>query len=325
MANFEDLILRDTRANQPAAGVAGRLYYVTDENVLERDNGSSWDNIGEISGGAGSDTTAIHTDVDSEIAGLTEETTPASGDWFLLEKSTGEKRKVDRDNLPGGSGDGPAWVSRLAAAIDSPNADSDEFSDDTISGWTAVTPTGTATWTEKRGLLSCLSYGSSANDACCQLKAMASATAPKTIETVVRMLSGDENWAMIGLMFSDGVLATSNAIVLMLYNGGTSTTCDLWSGTITNIATTVGAILVPPDRGFVVNPFMHMRLIWSAANNFKVQLSPDGVSWTDFAFGTKTVTLTPTHYGIFVSKWGGSQRMIGTFEYFRAYDADKSV
>lgn len=32
----------DTRANQPAAGTAGRLYYVTDEDVIERDNGTSW-------------------------------------------------------------------------------------------------------------------------------------------------------------------------------------------------------------------------------------------------------------------------------------------
>lgn len=50
--NFEDLIMRDTRANQPSAGIPGRLYYVTDENVLERDNGSSWDGVeGAGSGG----------------------------------------------------------------------------------------------------------------------------------------------------------------------------------------------------------------------------------------------------------------------------------
>ena len=45
MANFEDLIIRDTRANQPAFGVAGRLYYVTDESVLERDSGSAWEDV----------------------------------------------------------------------------------------------------------------------------------------------------------------------------------------------------------------------------------------------------------------------------------------
>jgi len=43
MANFDDLILQpNTRANQPAAGIAGRIYYVTDEAKIERDNGSAW-------------------------------------------------------------------------------------------------------------------------------------------------------------------------------------------------------------------------------------------------------------------------------------------
>lgn len=32
----------DTRANQPAAGTAGRFYHVTDEDVIEYDNGTSW-------------------------------------------------------------------------------------------------------------------------------------------------------------------------------------------------------------------------------------------------------------------------------------------
>lgn len=51
--NFEDLILRDTRANQPASGIPGRIYYVTDENVTERDNGSTWDDISDTGGGGG--------------------------------------------------------------------------------------------------------------------------------------------------------------------------------------------------------------------------------------------------------------------------------
>lgn len=51
--NFEDLILRDTRANQPAAGIPGRLYYVTDENVTERDNGATWDDCTDTGGSGG--------------------------------------------------------------------------------------------------------------------------------------------------------------------------------------------------------------------------------------------------------------------------------
>jgi hypothetical protein len=42
---LQDVILRDTRANQPAAASSneGWLYYVTDEDVLERSSGSAWE------------------------------------------------------------------------------------------------------------------------------------------------------------------------------------------------------------------------------------------------------------------------------------------
>lgn len=52
MANIEQLILPpDTRANQPAAGIPGRIYFVTDEGVLERDNGTAWEDISSVGSG----------------------------------------------------------------------------------------------------------------------------------------------------------------------------------------------------------------------------------------------------------------------------------
>jgi len=52
-------------------------------------------------GGAGSDTTAIHTNVDAEISGITGETTPVGTDYFLMEKaaSSNAKRSVLGSNL----------------------------------------------------------------------------------------------------------------------------------------------------------------------------------------------------------------------------------
>jgi len=49
MSLFAEAIQRDTRANQPAAGdvVVGTLYYVTDENVTERSNGSAWEDFSD--------------------------------------------------------------------------------------------------------------------------------------------------------------------------------------------------------------------------------------------------------------------------------------
>jgi hypothetical protein len=58
---LRDVIQRDTRANQPAATTkpVGSLYYVTDEEVLERGNGTTWDSYesgsdGDVAGPASS-------------------------------------------------------------------------------------------------------------------------------------------------------------------------------------------------------------------------------------------------------------------------------
>jgi hypothetical protein len=52
---LQDVIRRDTRANQPAAtGVpAGTLYYVTDEGKIERSTGSAWESVSETLAGLG--------------------------------------------------------------------------------------------------------------------------------------------------------------------------------------------------------------------------------------------------------------------------------
>ena len=64
MAKLEDLILRDTTLNKPAAGVAGRLYYDTDLETLERDSGVAWESIGPS---AASEVTADAVIVDHTI------------------------------------------------------------------------------------------------------------------------------------------------------------------------------------------------------------------------------------------------------------------
>src|SRR3990167_5729795 len=46
-ARLQDVILRDTRANQPVATAVptGSLYWVTDESTLERSSGSAWETV----------------------------------------------------------------------------------------------------------------------------------------------------------------------------------------------------------------------------------------------------------------------------------------
>ena len=52
MTLLSNVILRDTLANRPAAGTAGRLFYDSTNSILYRDNGASWDNV-EGTGAAG--------------------------------------------------------------------------------------------------------------------------------------------------------------------------------------------------------------------------------------------------------------------------------
>jgi len=56
-SRLQDVIMRDTRANQPLATAvsAGTLYYVTDEEVTERSSGSAWQDVSD----AGTVPTAI--------------------------------------------------------------------------------------------------------------------------------------------------------------------------------------------------------------------------------------------------------------------------
>jgi len=51
-------------------------------------------------GGGGTDEHAIHDNVDDEIVAITEEESPGMTDLLLLEKATGEKRRLQIINLP---------------------------------------------------------------------------------------------------------------------------------------------------------------------------------------------------------------------------------
>lgn len=58
MALLSAIILRDTLANRPSAGTAGRLFYDTTNSILYRDNGSSWDSVEGAAGMTNPMTTA---------------------------------------------------------------------------------------------------------------------------------------------------------------------------------------------------------------------------------------------------------------------------
>ena len=62
--------------------------------------------IAATGGGAGSDTTAIHDNIASEISAITEKVSPASTDLIIIEDSadSNSKKKIQIGNLPTGGG-----------------------------------------------------------------------------------------------------------------------------------------------------------------------------------------------------------------------------
>ncbi len=75
MATPSDIILRNTRALQPTPSLyaAGILYYVTDENILERWSGVAWENVEGVGGGGGGYTEGarVYNDANISIANST--------------------------------------------------------------------------------------------------------------------------------------------------------------------------------------------------------------------------------------------------------------
>lgn len=141
MAKLQDAILRDTLANRPAAGKAGRLFYDTTNGQLQRDNGSSWDSVGE--------TGAALTVQDEGASLATAAGTLNFTGAGVTASGTGAVKTI---NVPGGGGVASPfwWHSDNAPA--SPDAANREFTEGTTVGTLTrasdATPRGT--WTETR-------------------------------------------------------------------------------------------------------------------------------------------------------------------------------
>jgi len=222
--------------------------------------------------------------------------------------------------------DVPEWVSYLAArqSDETPHADDDLFGSDSSGDYTELDVSGTTTWTVSRGVLSCVFDDQTAADASVLVKAITSASAPMTIESRVRLLAADQNYDMLGICFTDGV--TSGDDMVGVEVGTTATAMQVLSthGTITNLDADFQAYLTSGPQQLLING-LYVRLIWTAANTFTVAISPDGVSWTAYGVGTDSYTFTPTHLGMWVSTYGGTAPVVGTWDYLRVYDSDLSV
>jgi hypothetical protein len=198
---------------------------------------------------------------------------------------------------------------------------SDEFSTVSLDGnWTRVDRSGNSagvTWTQSGDMLSVKSTATdNAGEMHALVKPLGGASFPLTFTTASRhMHRYATNYQMLGIVLADGVT----------YGSGTQLADIMY-------VDTSAAGLRPSPRSFTgfntnVNTYdtnswsYHGGLVWhrwnwTAANTFTYETSPDGVSWIQLG-GTISLTITPTHAGVWISHWGTAQSSIGSFEFFR--------
>lgn len=209
------------------------------------------------------------------------------------------------------------WEDKVAKLPASPNANDDEFNDDSFTGWTAVVPGSPASVvaTESNDALSVYhpSGAAGARDAHAWVKSLGGASAPVVIETCMRggNLEGQpSNNLFMGILFADGTASGAGTQILGLLDLYTpNVAIEKW----TNYTTFSAQVTKNITRWYALA--IYMRLSWTAANTWKFEVSPDGISWITVQTGWSQ-TMTPTHYGVFVAN-GTAQPTVTTFEYFR--------
>jgi hypothetical protein len=219
---------------------------------------------------------------------------------------------------PGAGGSGTAWLDPVPSGNAPAGTDDDEFADASLTGFTAQTVSGTATWTEDNDVLSVLFHSQTSGDWAAQLKALTTPSSPLVIQTAVRVFSPHTSSALVGLLLTDGTTTTSNCIAattIVTTSNNNIIAARGW--TLTDLQ---NPVLDQHASSFsMMIPWLYMRLTWSAANTFLAEWSPDGVTWSDFGLGNQSHTMTPTHMGVAVTNFGGGTTTprIATFEYLR--------
>lgn len=271
---------------------------------------------------AGDDPNAIHDNVAGEIDAITEKATPVDADLVIIEDSEDSfnKKSVQVGNLPGGSGpsgDVPPWVSHLYVPDDTPLV-AQEF--DGSSGYTKVEPSGTTNDVEARSLLSVLFHGQTSSHATAYLFPFPGGESFDVddyleVGLMVTGFAGSEN-TIVGCLLTDGTTTTSNQIACW-YFFTTLGNVDLRGGVLNNFGATLGQREVNVRS---VMPLVRIRLRCTAANTWQGEISPDGLQWTAYGASAVSRTITPTHYGVTVTRSGsGSEPSVVGFDYLRWY------
>lgn len=321
----------------------GRLAAQNDENGVLYNNGGTTDATGVASWPAGAPIRMIltwHADrdrimgkiagIDGNVLNLAEDysSPPAKGNTVYGAISF--NNAVVTRFAAGHAVELPATIQPLSSYSSTWNAalfdrteygetlhvDDQEFNN-ALSGNTALTVSGTNTWTVKGSRLSSRYANQTSGDITAQLWSLTPSSSPITIEAAVGLTGTLTNDSTAGIVLTDGATATDNCVFLRTY-WNTNWAVSLARGTATSFDTTTWSTnTVDPILGLV-----YLRLIWKSSNTFHGMYSPDGISWMDFGHSDASFTMTPTHFGFATTTNGNAAERIAWCEYLRVTEAN---
>lgn len=215
----------------------------------------------------------------------------------------------------GGGGGGNALIQDLAWTAPAFHTGNDEFTGSSPPAWSQVTPSGSATFTEGNGVLGVQTSGQSSAHLVGFTKAI-TISQGGFIETSVRLWgfnNSNSNPLLAGLVLSDGTAAGSNVVYCGTMSVGPSL---IFAPGTYNAANSLGAGALHALNGSIDR--LYYRLIWQAANTFRVNVSLNGTSWQTMAIADVAKTMTPTQMGVCCSDWAGALGGgLAIFDYFR--------
>ena len=221
-----------------------------------------------------------------------------------------------------------SWLSAMFTRPEADHVDDDDFNDGDIDvTWNQRAASGTTIWTEGLDVMSVKTWSQASGDPAVIMKPMTGAvTYPITIETAMRVMSRDVAYLMAGIIFTDGTAGTSNCVVSMPYwTSAENWTMSFRRGTLDNASVSTYTN-IPMNEGPQPWPWLYQRLVWKSANRFTYGWSVDGVTYDWALTGVGwSVTMTPTHYGLWVSTWGSATPGLASYEYFRVTESDLSL
>lgn len=191
--------------------------------------------------------------------------------------------------------------------------DDDEFSSGSFSGWTDVNSgSHLPTLTQTNNVLSIAHPGGDASaELHAWVKTPASITAGSYVEIAFRSIGFSQNFNDCGLVFADGTTYGAGAQAVFW----DSMSDKVWAAAAWTDYNTQGSTSTQAYNQSTPHSDVFLRWTYNGSDSFTGSVSCDGISWMDVL--TKSITLTPTVAGFWVSTAGGASPCLFSIRYCR--------